>query len=205
VQLCVVIQSKKRRIVLVHPTSGGCLTGEVISASKTTAVRHERDRPGELVHMDVKKIGRMTDGGGRRALGRQAANQNGQREHRVGYDYAHAVVDDHSRFAYCEIHPDERAHTVAAFFARAIRFFASRGVTVERLITDNALSYRNGNQLRELLAEHDIKHKFIRPHCPWQNGTVERFNRTLATEWAYQRVFTSNDRRAKTLAPWLSD
>ena len=197
------------RILRRHdqPRLSACdpLTGQVIRASKTTAVRYERDRPGELVHMDVKKIGRIPDGGGWRALGREVANQNGRKDQRVGYDYVHAVVDDHSRVAYCEIHPDERADTVAAFFARAITFFAGHGVTIERLITDNAWSYRRGSQLRALLEEHDISHTFIRPHCPWQNGKVERFNRTLATEWAYRHAFTTNEQRAKALTPWLTD
>lgn len=180
------------------------LTGEVIRASKTTAIRYERKHPGELVHMDVKKLGRIPDGGGWRSRGRATANQNGRKNQRIGYDYVHSVVDDHSRLAYSEIHPDEKADTTADFFARAIKFFAERGIAnIERLITDNAFNYRHGRRLRELLERHGIRHKFIRPHCPWQNGKVERFNRTLATEWAYRQVFTSNDERTAALAPWL--
>jgi transposase InsO family protein len=181
------------------------LTGAVIRASKTTAVRYERERPGELVHMDVKKLGRIPEGGGWRSRGRAAANQNGRKNRRIGYDYVHSVVDDHSRLAYSEIHLDERADTCAEFFERAIEFFDSHGVTIQRLITDNALAYRHGTKLRELLADHRIAHKFIRPHCPWQNGKVERFNRTLASEWAYRQVFTSNTERADALDPWLID
>lgn len=180
------------------------LTGEVIRASKTTAVRYERERPGELVHMDVKKLGRIPEGGGWRSRGRAAANQNGRKNQRIGYDYIHSVVDDHSRLAYSEIHSDEKADTTAAFFARAIDFFDAHGITtIERLMTDNAFNYRHGRRLRELLELHGIRHKFIRPHCPWQNGKVERFNRTLATEWAYRQVFTSNAERTAALAPWL--
>jgi transposase InsO family protein len=179
------------------------LTGEVIRASKTTAVRYERDRPGELVHMDVKKIGRIPDGGGWRAHGREALSQTRDRSGRIGYDYIHSVVDDHSRLAYSEILGDERAGTTAEFFARAIEFFTGHGITIERLITDNAWSYRHGSRLRVLLEQHEIKHKFIRPHCPWQNGKVERFNRTLASEWAYRQVFTTNDERTAAFAPWL--
>lgn len=181
------------------------LTGVVIRASKTTTVRYERERPGELVHMDVKKLGRIPEGGGWRSRGRAAANQNGRKSRRIGYDYVHSVVDDHSRLAYSEIHLDERADTCAEFFERAIEFFADHGVTIQRLITDNALAYRHGAKLRELLADHRITHKFIRPHCPWQNGKVERFNRTLASEWAYRQVFTSNTERANALDPWLID
>jgi transposase InsO family protein len=180
------------------------LTGEVIRASKTTAVRYERERPGELVHMDVKKIGRIPDGGGWKAHGRQMGSSAAKKKAKIGYDYVHSVVDDHSRVAYSEIHLDERADTCAEFFERAIEFFADHGVTIQRLITDNAMSYRHGAKLRELLADHRITHKFIRPHCPWQNGKVERFNRTLATEWAYRQIFTSNQARRDALAPWLN-
>lgn len=181
------------------------LTGEVIRASKTTAVRYERERPGELVHMDVKKIGRIPDGGGWKALGRQTISSAAKKKARIGYDYVHSVVDDHSRLAYSEIHLDERVDTCAAFFERAIEFFAQHGVTIQRLITDNAFAYRRGIKLQELLADHRITHKFIRPHCPWQNGKVERFNRTLATEWAYRQVFTSNTERTNAFQPWLID
>lgn len=179
------------------------LTGQVIRASKTTAVRYERERPGELVHMDVKKLGRIPDGGGWRAHGREMGTTSARMKAKIGYDYVHSVVDDHSRVAFTEIHADERADTTAGFFARAIEFFASYGITIERVMTDNAFNYRHGRRLRELLDEYGIRHKFIRPHCPWQNGKVERFNRTLATEWAYRQVFISNDERAAALAPWL--
>lgn len=179
------------------------LTGQVIRASKTTTIRYERERPGELVHMDVKKIGRIPDGGGWRAHGREMGRTSAHKKSKIGYDYVHSVVDDHSRVAFTEIHTDERADTTAGFFARAIEFFASHGVTIERVMTDNAFNYRRGRRLRELLDQHGIRHKFIRPHCPWQNGKVERFNRTLATEWAYRQVFISNDERAAALAPWL--
>jgi transposase InsO family protein len=180
------------------------LTGEVIRASKTTAIRYERDQPGELVHMDVKKIGRIPDGGGWRAHGREMGSTSARKKLVVGYDYVHSVVDDCSRVAYSEIHDDERADTCAGFFERAIEFFAAHGVTIQRLMTDNAWSYRHGKRLRELLAEHNISHKFIRPHCPWQNGKVERFNRTLAGEWAYRQVFTSNTERSQAFTPWLT-
>ena len=180
------------------------LTGEVIRSSKATAVRYERERPGELVHMDVKKIGRIPNGGGWRALGREAVSKSRDRTGRIGYDYIHSVVDDHSRLAFSEIVGDERANTTADFFARAIEFFAAHGVTIERVMTDNAWSYRRSNRLRELLQRHKITHKFIRPHCPWQNGKVERFNRTLASEWAYRQVFTSNEERTEAFTPWLT-
>jgi transposase InsO family protein len=181
------------------------LTGQVIRASKTTAVRYERDRPGELVHMDVKKIGRIPNGGGWRAHGRAAGSTARDRKTKIGYDYVHSLVDDHSRLAYSEILADERADTVAAFYQRAAAYFADHGIEhIERLMTDNAFSYRHGRRLRELLAADHTQHLFIKPHCPWQNGKVERFNRTLQTEWAYRQVFTTNDERATALAPWLN-
>jgi len=181
------------------------LTGEVIRASKTTAVRYERARPGELVHMDVKKIGRIPDGGGWRAHGREMGSTAAKKKARIGFDYVHSVVDDHSRFAYSEILPDESAISTSAFFARAIEVFADVGVTIERVMTDNHWSYTRSRSLRELLERHGITHKLIRPHCPWQNGKVERFNRTLQTEWAYRQVFTTNDDRTAALAPWLDN
>jgi transposase InsO family protein len=176
------------------------MTGEVIRASKTTAVRYERARPGELVHMDVKKLGRIPDGGGWKAFGRGQSTRG--RDHRVGFDYVHSLVDDHSRLAYSEILGDERGATCAAFLGRAIDYFAAHGITsIERLMTDNAWAYRWS--LRELCAARGIKQVFIRPHCPWQNGKVERLNRTLLTEWAYRQVFLTNDERSAALAPWL--
>ena len=176
------------------------MTGELIRSSKTTAVRYERERPGELVHMDVKKLGKIPDGGGWRALGRENAHKD--RNVKVGYDYVHSLVDDHSRLAYSETLDDEQGPTCAAFLERAIAYFASHGITrIERLLTDNAWAYRWS--LRKVCADHGIRQKFIRPHCPWQNGKVERLNRTLATEWAYRQPFTSNEARRDALASWL--
>lgn len=178
------------------------ITGEVIRSSKQSAVRYERERPGELVHMDVKKIGRIPEGGGWRVHGRGAGSLQRDRSTRVGFDYVHSLVDDHSRLAYSEILPDEKGPSCAAFLERAIAYFAAHGITgIERLMTDNAWAYRWS--LRAVCTEHDISQMFIKPHCPWQNGKVERLNRTLAIEWAYRQVFTSNDARAAALAPWL--
>jgi transposase InsO family protein len=182
------------------------LTGEVIRSSKATAVRYERKRPGELVHVDVKKIGKIPDGGGWRALGRVATVDHRHKKVRIGYDYVHSMVDDHSRLAYSEILPDEKGPTCGAFIERAATYFAAHGIPViQRVITDNHFSYRNSNDVAAVMAALGAKHKFIRPHCPWQNGKVERFNRTLATEWAYRQVFTTNDQRAAALAPWLEE
>lgn len=178
------------------------MTGEVIRSSKATAVRYERERPGELVHMDVKKLGKIPDGGGWKAHGRNMGSTAARKRLTVGYDYVHSLVDDHSRLAYSEVLPDEKGATCADFLDRAIDYFTAHGITrIERLMTDNAYAYRYS--LRDVCAAHDIQQKFIKPHCPWQNGKVERLNRTLATEWAYRQVFISNNDRAAALAPWI--
>ena len=175
---------------------------EVIRPRKTTAVRYERARPGELVHMDVKKLGRIPDGGGWRAHGRGAGSTAATAATKVGFDYVHSLVDDHSRLAYSEVLPDEKGATCAGFLARAAAYFAAHGIArIERVMTDNAWAYKYS--LREVCAALGARQMFIKPHCPWQNGKVERLNRTLATEWAYRQVFTSNAERAAALAPWI--
>jgi transposase InsO family protein len=189
-----------------EPVLAACdpLTGQVIRASKATAVRYERQRPGELVHVDVKKLGKIPDGGGWRAHGRQGRGTEAQKKARIGYDYIHAAVDDHSRLAYAEVMPDETGATAAAFLLRAAAYFAAHGVpAIERVITDNAFAYRHSTAFRDTVAALGARQKFIKPHCPWQNGKAERFNRTLATEWAYRQVFTTNTQRSAALPPWL--
>ncbi len=193
-----------RRHQLPHLRLLDPLTGQVIRSSKSTTVRYERSRPGELVHVDVKKIGKIPDGGGWRAHGRAATQPAKKKRPLIGYDYVHSMVDDNSRLAYSEILADENGPTCAAFILRAADYFANHGITaIERVITDNHFSYRRSNDFKAAIAALGAKHKFIRPHCPWQNGKVERFNRTLATEWAYRQVFNTNDDRAAALAPWL--
>lgn len=178
------------------------ITGEVIRSSKQTSVRYERELPGELAHMDVKKLGRIPDGGGWKVHGRAMGSTAARKRAPIGYDYVHSLVDDCTRLAYSEVLPDEKGATCAAFLAGALDYFAAHGIThVQRLMTDNAWAYRYS--LRELCAARGIRQVFIRPHCPWQNGKVERFNRTLQTEWAYRHAFTSNDERTAALDPWL--
>jgi transposase InsO family protein len=180
------------------------MTGEVIRSSKATATRYERDRPGELVHVDVKKLGKIPDGGGWRAHGREATVAHKHKRVKIGYDYVHSMVDDHSRLAYSEIHDDETAATCAGFLTRAAAYFAAHGIpSIERVMTDNAFAYRHGRAFIDAVAAIGAVRKFIKPHCPWQNGKVERFNRTLQTEWAYRHVFASNQARRDALAPWL--
>ena len=178
------------------------LTGEVIRSSKQTAVRYERDHPGELVHMDVKKLGKIPDGGGWKVHGRQMGRTSAQKKAKIGYDFVHSLVDDHTRLAYCEVLPDELGTTCAAFFARAVTYFHAHGITqIDTLMTDNAWAYKWS--LRQICADLGIHQIFIKVHCPWQNGKVERLNRTLQTEWAYRHAFMTNDERTAALAPWL--
>jgi transposase InsO family protein len=176
------------------------LTGEVIRSSKVTAHRYERDTPGDLVHLDVKKVGRIPEGGGWKAHGR---GERPGSKRKIGYDYLHAAVDDHSRYTHVEVLPDEKGTTCAAFLIRAAEVFAARGITIRQVITDNAKNYTLSRDFKTAIATIDAEHLTIRPHCPWQNGKVERFNRTFQTEWAYRQVFTSNDERTAALAPWL--
>ena len=176
------------------------LTGIPIRASRRSANRYEHPHPGSLVHVDVKKLGRIPDGGGWRAHGRSEE----VRGRGIGYDYVHTAIDDHSRLAYAEIHDDEKGTTAAGFLARAAVFYASHGIQVERVISDNALCYRRSRAFKAAVADLGIVQKFIRPHCPWTNGKVERLNRTLATEWAYSRVWSTNTDRAEALPTWLA-
>jgi transposase InsO family protein len=193
----VLVRRGQPRLAALDP-----MTGEVIRSSKQTATRYERSQPGELVHMDVKKLGRIPAGGGWRALGRAGSRTGRDRAAKVGYDFVHSLVDDHSRLAYSEVLPDEKGATCAAFLARGAAYFAAHGIDrIERVMTDNAWAYKYS--LREVCAVLGARQKFIKPHCPWQNGKVERLNRTLATEWAYRQAFTSNDERTAALAPWL--
>ncbi|AUA17202.1 IS481 family transposase [Streptomyces sp. SID8382] len=163
--------------------------------------RYERNRPGELVHVDVKKLGRIPDGGGWRVHGRAACPD---RRRTTGFDYIHSAVDDHSRLAYSEVHSDEKATTCAAFLQRAAAFFATYGILrIERVLTDNAWPYRKSLAWRQALADLGAAGKLTRIYRPQTNGKVERFNRTLLDEWAYLRPYTSNDERTAALTDFL--
>jgi transposase len=178
-------------------------TGVLIRGQRASAERYEYSAPGGLIHVDVKKLGKIPAGGGWKTHGRAIGKTSAQKKAKIGYDFVHSAIDDHSRLAYSEIHDDERADTCAAFLDRALAFFAAHAVTVERVMTDNALAYRHGSNWKLVLEHWHVRHIFIKPHCPWTNGKVERFNRTLQIEWAYRRPWTSNDQRRRGLSPWL--
>jgi transposase InsO family protein len=161
--------------------------------------RYERARPGELVHIDVKKLGRIPDGGGHRAHGRGSGTARGRG---IGYDFVHSAVDDHSRLAYSEILADEHTFTCTGFLRRAQAFYASHGIPIQRVLTDNGPGYISG-LFAAALATTGATHKRTRPYRPQTNGKVERFNRTLLNEWAYVQVYTSNQQRAAALDDWV--
>lgn len=166
--------------------------------------RYEHHSPGELVHVDIKKLGRIPDGGGHRSLGRAAGTRNktgtaGNR--RPGYAFLHNAVDDHSRLAYTEILTDEKKETAAGFWERANTYFESHGVTVKRVLTDNGSCYRS-SAFKDALGP-EIKHKRTRPYRPQTNGKVERYNRTMLDEWAYAHPYRSEAERVAAFADWL--
>jgi len=170
---------------------------------RPVAVRYEAAAPGVLVHVDIKKLGRIPDGGGHRKVGREQGHKHNDGHGRGGKGYAflHHAVDDYSRLTYSEQLSDERQHTAAAFWTRAREFFATHGITVTAVMTDNGSCYRSRVFAKALGP--DTRHVFTRPHRPQTNGKVERFNRTLAQEWAYDQVYLSDDARAATYAAWL--
>jgi transposase InsO family protein len=160
--------------------------------------RIEMSRPGELVHVDVKKMGRIPKGGGWRAHGRSKQHHGGR--DRLGYAFVHSAIDGYSRMAYSEVLDDEQGTTAAGFWRRASRFFADQGIEIERVLSDNGACYRS-NAFSDVLGA--ITHTFTRPYRPQTNGKVERFNRTLLTEWGYARLWTSEAQRTQGLARWL--
>ena len=162
--------------------------------------RYEHPAPGDLVHVDIKKLGRIPDGGGHRKLGRMIGNRHNKKRGR-GYAFVHHAVDDHSRLAYSEILGDERKETAAAFWERANHFFAGHGITVKRVLTDNGSCYRS--KLFAQALGSSITHKRTRPYRPQTNGKVERFNRTLNQEWAYTQTYLTDEARAATYQSWV--
>ncbi len=171
---------------------------------KEPANSYEWPCPGDLLHMDTSRYARFNRPGHRVTGDRSHAGIGWSRsETRVGYDFAHAIVDDHSRLAYVELHDDERAETVTGFVERALAFFAEHGIASKRLMTDNGFSYVKNRSLRELLARHSIQHLTTRPYRPRTNGKVERFHQTMAREWAYGLAYRSSRHRNTALPHWL--
>jgi transposase InsO family protein len=167
-------------------------------------VRYEREASGELLHLDVKKLGRVPDGGGKRFAPGFAETQSGPHSKRsLGVDCLHVAIDDHSRYAYVEALPDERGETTAGFLERALAHFASCGVQVRSVLTDNAMNYTVSRAFLGAAGAHGLRLLTTRPYRPQTNGKAERFIRTLQDEWAYARRYRSNEQRLHALHRWL--
>jgi transposase InsO family protein len=179
--------------------------------------RYQHEKPGDLLHVDVKKLGNVPDGGGWRYVGKKQGDRNRfataartgtprnkWRGPKIGTAYVHTVIDDHSRVAYAEIHDDETAATATAVLQRAVSWFATRGVRVERVLSDNGACYRS-KLWHQACADLGIKVKKTRPYRPQTNGKVERFHRTLADGWAFARLYPSDHARRAALPAWLHE
>lgn len=173
--------------------------------STREVIRYERSAPGELLHLDVKKLGRIPDGGGKRFDPGFLENGAGRhRAGRLGCDYIHVAVDDYSRYAYAEALPDERGDTTAAFLQRALAILQEKGIRVQRVLTDNGGNYRS-RVFAETASQYSVQLRRTRPYRPQTNGKAEAFNKTLQREWAYVRLYVSNDQRTAALASFLDE
>jgi transposase InsO family protein len=161
-------------------------------------IRYEREHPGELVHIDTKKLGRI-DGIGHRITGRHSGMVKNRG---IGWDHLHVAVDDASRLAYTEILPDDRKESAIAFLARALRFFSAHGVAVERIMTDNGNAYRS-HAFKTAIQVLGLRHIRTRPYTPRTNGKAERFIQSSLREWAYARPFASSAERSRAMLPWI--
>jgi transposase InsO family protein len=190
---------------MAHATVSRCLQRRGVSrlpqAARGEVRRFEWPCPGDLLQMDTKRLARFTRPGHKVTGDRYRSAQ--EKRAGVGFEFCHSIVDDHSRLAFTEIHRDEQAATVTGFVERALAFFAGHGITPKRLQTDNAWAYIHNRSLRELLAEHGIQHRRIPPRTPKRNGKVERYQQTLAREWAYGQRYRNSDSRAAALGHWL--
>jgi transposase InsO family protein len=176
--------------------------------------RYEHDHPGSLIHVDVKKLGNIPDGGGWRFVGRQQGDWNRQatpdkarskwRDPQMRHAFVHTVIDDHSRVAYAEVHDDETAFTATAVLARAVAWYSARGVTVERVLSDNGSAYKS-HLWQTVCDQLGITVKKTRPYRPQTNGKIERFHRTMADGWAYARHYQSETERRDALAGWVHE
>jgi transposase len=190
---------------MAHATVSRCLSRRGLSRQprgpREEVRRFEWPCPGDLLQMDVKRFARFTRPGHRVTGDRSRTGQ--EKRSRVGWEFAHSIIDDHSRLAYTELLADEQAATVTAFLERALAFYAGHGINATRLQTDNHFSYAKNASLRQLLANHAIAHRFIPPRTPKRNGKVERYQQTLAREWAYGQRYRSSSSRAEALPIWL--
>jgi transposase InsO family protein len=173
------------------------------------AVRYQRERPGELVHIDVKKLGRIEGGAGKRITGIKRNPRRTRWDHldsfsrnRIGWEFVHIAIDDCTRLAYAEVLQDEKATTVVSFLKRAVAFFARHGVTVEQLLTDNGSGYRSAVHTIACRVL-GIKHLRTRAYRPQTNGKAERFIRTLLGGWAYGAIYRTSSERTAALDGWL--
>lgn len=163
--------------------------------------RYEWPCPGDLLHIDTKRFQRFTRPGHAKTGDRRRSGR--EKRMRIGHEFVHSIVDDHTRLAYSERHPDERAATVTAFFERALAYFAGLGIEAKRLISDNAFVYTRNRSLRELLERGGIRHLMIEAYRPQTNGKVERYQQTLKREWALGQVYRSSEHRARALKHWV--
>jgi transposase InsO family protein len=200
----------------VHAVLVRCRISRLAQLDRATGQpirRYEHPQPGDLVHVDTKKLGNIPAGGGHRFLGRATGGRNRQadrssrqrsryRNALTGHGFVHAAVDDHSRLAYAEILPDERRQAAVGFLHRAQAWFADRGVVIQRVLTDNGSCYRS-QAWRDACQQLGIIHQRTRPYRPQTNGKVERFNRTLVEGWAYRRLYPTEGARRAAFAPWL--
>ena len=193
------------RLGVAHSTVHAILRRHELSriakAPREQVVRYEWPCPGDLLQMDTKRFGRFTRPGHRVTGDRYRSGA--EKRARVGWEFCHSIIDDHSRIAYSELHRDEKAATVVAFTERALAFYAALGIQPRRLQTDNAWTYTHNNALKALLAGRGIRHRTIPPRMPKRNGKIERYQQTLAREWAYGQRYRSSGHRAAALPHWL--
>lgn len=164
--------------------------------SKEPVQRYERAAPGELLHLDTKKLARI------RRVGHRIHGDQSLRIRGVGWEFAHVCIDDHTRLAYAEVLPDERAETAIAFLRRALAWYRARGISVERLMTDNGSAYVS-HRFAAVCEEEGIRQIFTKPYTPKTNGKAERFIQTLTQRWAYRRPYRTSALRTAALRPWL--
>jgi len=202
----------------VHAVLVRCRLNRLTHVDRVTGEpirRYEHDHPGALIHVDVKKLGNVPDGGGWRYVGRQTGDRNRSatvartgaarskwRGPLIGTAYVHTVLDDHSRVAYAEIHDDETAATAAGVLHRAVAWYAERGITVERVLSDNGSAYKS-HLWRDTCADLGIAMKKTRPYRPQTNGKIERFHRTLADGWAFKKLYNTESARRAALPAWI--